>query len=68
MQINTRIEGLQAFWRIGLVFKAMFINKRNELKKCEDNLIRTSATQVGMNATASEKQDDWLERVLQKRG
>jgi len=28
--------------------------------------MRTNATQVGMIATASEKWDDWLQRVLQR--
>lgn len=41
------------------MFKVMFRNERNELKKCEDTLIRTRTAQVGMMAAELSK------RVLQ---
>lgn len=53
LQINTRTEGLQAFWRIKSVFKAVFINLRNEQDKCKDILIRTRTAQVGTMAAAT---------------
>lgn len=66
LQINTRIEGLQAFWRIRSVFKAMFINYRNEENKCENILIRTRTAQVGTVAAAAELSERILQAGVQR--